>query len=823
MSLTEWKAGPVRGDGGEVSGREAGEDCYHCGLPCGRTVVESGGRFFCCNGCLTVHELPSQPGIRGGEPVGAERWKFLDEPSVRDRLIDFTDGRMSRVTFQVPSIHCVACVWLLENLFQLNEAVGKSRVNFARREVTVDFRSESMRLSELAALMTSLGYEPSLKLSALEKERPDGVTRRQVLKTGVAGFAFGNIMLFSLPVYLGLDSMSGPGLHLLFGVLSLILAFPVLVFSAEDYWKSAWLSIRQRQMTLDVPIAMGLAALYGQSVWEVLSRTGEGYLDSLAGLVFFLLCGRWYQTKTYARMAFDRDYRSFFPLAVTRRTGAGGEESVAVSSLRVGDRLVLRHGDLVPADATLVQGGGLVDYSFVTGESEPLERREGDLLYAGGRQVGGMIETETVKPVSQSYLASLWEHQAFKKEGRSELRRLTDRFSRWFTLVVVAIAVAAALGWSFLGGDPGRGLRSFVAVLIVACPCALALAAPFALGTAQRWMARSQVFLRSADVLERIAYLDTLVFDKTGTLTEPGVRPPVFRGNALSEEEERQLAALVRQSSHPLSRALGRACRLGSRRLEVVHFEELPGRGVKGVVDGDSWVLGSAVCLEEEGLPVSRLDGLVESVVHVGKNGVYRGVFTFPSRLRGDMDGVLEELGRQYDLALLSGDHAAEEEQFRRLFGSSADLRFEQTPVDKLAAIEGLQRRGKRVAMIGDGLNDAGALRQSDVGMAVVQEVGRFSPASDVILAGSNVARIGQILSASRQTMRIVAFCLGVSVFYNAVGVTIAAAGWMSPVICAVVMPLSSVTVVLLASGLTTRAVMRLGFGKGRLGEAGKS
>jgi len=821
--------------GGEPAepGSVAERSCFHCGLPCGRTSVERDNRHFCCSGCLTVHdvlresglgrfyELQSHPGVRVSRSGDGERWAFLDEPGVRDRLLDFTDGRLSRVTFQVPQIHCVACVWLLENLFQLHDGIGQSRVNFARREVTIDFQTQELRLSEVAALLASLGYEPPLKLSALERAKPDRIQRRQVLQTGVAGFAFGNIMLFSLPGYLGLDSLNEPRLQSVFGLLSLALAFPVLVFSASDYWKSAVTSLRQLRLTLDVPIVLGLAALYGQSVWEILSLTGEGYLDSLAGLVFFLLCGRWFQTKTYARMAFDRDYRSFFPLAVARRTEAGGEERASVSSLRVGDRVVLRHGELIPADARVLGEGALIDYSFVTGEAEPVERRPGEVVYAGGRQVAGLIDLETIKPVSQSYLTSLWEHQASQKQGRADLQTLTNRFSQWFTVVVVGIALGAGLGWTLMG-DPARGLRAFVAVLIVACPCALALAAPFALGTAQRWLARAQVFLRKAEILERLANIDTIVFDKTGTLTVPDAGNPTFEGKPLSAEEKDHVAALARQSSHPLARRLAQMSTPGVQVVSVSGFCEAAGLGLAGRVSGVDWVLGSRDFLLARGVETVDATCVEESVVYVAAEGEYRGRYTLATRLRPEVGSLMSGLNEGYQLALVSGDHEGERDRFRQLMGPGACLQFSRSPLDKLANIKNFQRGGTRVAMVGDGLNDAGALRQSDVGLAVVERVGAFSPASDVILAGSRVPELGRVFTLARRTVRVVGFCLGLSAVYNVVGVSIAAAGWLSPIVCAVLMPISSVSVVLAACGLTTREArrLRLGFDLGQGGSA---
>jgi Cu+-exporting ATPase len=860
-------------------------------------LTESGlGQFY---------DLNQHPGVRIRRPSRREQWTYLDEPAVQQRLLDFTDGKASRVTLHIPAIHCVACVWLLENLFRLNSGIGQSQVSFPRREVSIRFAPQKLALSELVALLASIGYEPQLTLGELEKKRPDSTEKRQWLQVGIAGFAFGNIMLLSLPTYFGLDTWSGTLFHTLFGYLSLALAAPVVFYNASEYWRAALLSVRQRVLTLDVPIALGLAALYARSAFEIVSGRGEGYLDSLAGLVFFLLCGRLFQQKTHERIAFDRDYKCFFPLSVLRKTAAG-EETVAISLLRVGDRLVLRNGELLPADARLVSGPASIDYSFVTGESEPAARQPGDYLYAGGQQVGGAVEVETVKPVSQSYLTSLWDHEVFRKEREDNLNTLTNRYSRRFTAFVIAVAVCAALFW-LLAGQAGRGFKAFSSVLIVACPCALALAAPFALGTAQRLLARLQVFLKNALVLERMAQVDAIVFDKTGTLTaaradeisfhgvaktggdqqtekfpspllSPGGRGRIVgsrperrvsfefsnagpdsslslreragvRGidsaengellagsiststratgnpDALSDFERGCVLALTRQSAHPHAARIGEWAEEAeshtqrdderqnecTQALEVENFQEVPGRGISARVQGHEVRLGSRAWFESAGVKISAQTSSTGSVSYLAIDGEFRGAFELTHALRPEADQLLRRLSSHYELALLSGDNERERERFAALFGKSARLHFNQSPLDKLGFIRALQESGKTVMMVGDGLNDAGALKQSDVGVAVVEKIGAFSPASDVILEAGLVPRIFSLLALARDSARVVRWSFGISALYNLVGISIAAAGVLSPVICAVLMPLSSVSVVLFACGATTWAARNAG------------
>jgi len=306
---------------GELSGDDSHSDvitsesavapaCYHCGEPCSDESYEKNRRVFCCHGCLVVHDLLAEnglsqfyelidyPGTRIHPESAQKHWSFLDDPKVAQGLLDFTDGERSRVTFKIPAIHCVACVWLLENLYRLHRGLRQSLVHYSRQELTIHFAAKEIRLSELVALLVSIGYEPELTLGEPEKREARPVRQRQWLQIGIAGFAFGNIMLFSLPAYLGLDSLSGPVFKMVFGYLSLALAIPVLVYSASDYWRAAWLSLRRRALVLDVPIALGLAAIYLQSAYAIIWQRADGYLDSLTALVFFLLCGRVFQQKT---------------------------------------------------------------------------------------------------------------------------------------------------------------------------------------------------------------------------------------------------------------------------------------------------------------------------------------------------------------------------------------------------------------------------------------------------------------------------------------------------------------------------------------------
>ena len=791
--------------------RKTSGGCDHCGEPCPGNAYALNDRNFCCLGCQTVfgllHEnglgqfytLDSNPGRRVSA-VGNGKWAFLDDPAVSEKLYDFADKTQVRVTLHLPAIHCIACVWLLENLFKLHPGVGCTLVNFSRREANITFHPDRIKFSELAALLTSLGYEPQFMFGEMEGESARAVPARwrkkAWLQIGLAAFGFGNIMLMSLPFYMGLDSFNSAWFKAIAGWLSLILALPVVTYSAGDFWRSAWAGIRQRTLTVEVPIVLGLAAIYGTSIREVFTHHGPGFCDSLCGLIFFLLCGRMFQKKTYDRLTFDRDYKGFFPLSVVRKT-AVGEETVAISRLKTGDRLILRNGELLPADARLVSGEACIDYSFVTGESEPVKRAAGDHLYAGGRQAGGAIEIETIKPVAQSYLASLWNNEAFRKSADDDLDSLTNRYSRRFTKVVIGVALVAAVYWFF--ADASIMLKAFTSVLIVACPCALALAAPLTHGTAQRLLNRRNIFLKNALVIERMAEVTTIVLDKTGTLTTAEATGVEFQGDTLlSMEEANWIAALTRHSTHPNSVRITKWLRLAD--LTVESFKETPGSGIEGRIAGHRLFVGSTAWLGKNGINCSpRAKGGVQVAI----DGRWRGVFALENSLRPEVTQLIARLGDRFELALLSGDNEREAVRFQKLFGHRATLRFNQTPADKLNFIRELQQRGRKVMMVGDGLNDAGALKQANVGVAVVEQIGTFSPASDVIMDAAELPRLAQVLDFSRSAARIVRTGFVISALYNLAGVSIAAAGLLAPIVCAILMPLSSATVVLFSCGAT--------------------
>lgn len=739
------------------------------------------------NDMCQFYDLDEKAGVRIKTPTDQSDYAFLKDAETQRQLIDYEDEAQVKVTFSLPQIHCSACIWLLEHLYRFHDGITQSKVNFVKKEIYLTYRKEALTLQNLAALLASVGYAPDIRLNSLQEEKSSRRYRadRQFLyQLGVAAFAFGNIMLLSFPEYLGLDNLSDGAHYQFFGYLNGLLALPVLLYSGQPYWQSAWISLRKRHLNIDVPITIGMLTLFGRSAYEVVSGTGAGYWDSLAGLVFFLLIGKWFQQRTYHQISFDRDYTSYFPIAAYVKRGDQWE-STPLTQLAVGDRVRVKDQELIPADGHLVAGEGRIDYSFVTGESEAVRREIGSLLYAGGRQQGGTIELVLSRVVSQSYLTQLWNNEAFEKEKETAFDSTLERISRFFTPAIMLIATVAGLYWWW--ADSSVALNAFTAVLIIACPCAIALSVPFALGNMMRQLGKRGFFVKHTSVIERLSQVTHLVLDKTGTMTETGSLTVRYEGLPLDDERRSWVQAVARASSHPISQAIAKEWSAATQPHQLTAVTSVAGQGISAEVAGHTILIGRPSWVDAT---------TVQQGTVVAIDGKVVGAFQARHQLRTGLAGMLEGLRERYRLYLLSGDHAGEAATFAPYFGDQ--MRFEQHPKDKLAFVRDLQRgvAGATVVMVGDGLNDAGALQQSDVGIAVSEDAQYFSPACDVVMAADEVAHLGDYLTLSRQGMRIVRAALGISFFYNVVGLYFAVQGLLSPVIAAILMPLSSVTVV---------------------------
>lgn len=780
------------------------EKCFHCGEDCIETIISFENKPFCCEGCKTVYTILSSNELdgfykleeKGGFKTSGfqqQKYAYLDEPEIISSLIDYQDDEISMISFYIPKIHCSSCIWLLEKLYKLKKGIKVSTVNFIRKTVRVSFNPEEISLREIVETLHSIGYEPSINLKNLDKEETRGIEKSLWYKIGVAGFAFGNIMLAALPEYFATPEQPiDPKYAELFQYLSMALALPVIFYSASDYFKSAYYAIKNKGINIDIPIAIGVATLFIRSVYEVVYLQQPGYFDSLAGLVFYLLIGKAYQSKTYSNIAFDRDYKSYFPISVVKLSD-GKEYVIPLTHLKKGDRMLVRNDEIIPADSILISAEASIDSSFITGEEKLQSKKSGEKIYAGCKQVGSAIEVEVIKTINQSELTSLWnDSNLIDDSHRKDFQSITNKISTYFTVTILLIAFIALFYW--LRIDTAVAINVFTAVLIVACPCALALAAPISFGQAIRVLGRAKLYFKDTAAVERFGQLDQIVFDKTGTITQAHSATITYIGEELTHLERSQIRSGFRNSYHPLSLNL-------YNHLEqfpivaIESFNEQGGKGISFIVDEHEYKMGSASFCNVE---LSANDAL-KTRVYIKKDTQVIGFFTFSNEYRSELKKVISALD-EYSLSLITGDNESEKEKLKYYFGKQGRLLFNQSPIDKLNYIKELQNQEQQVLMLGDGLNDAGALAQSDVGISVSEDTNNFSPACDAILDASQFQRLPQFIHFSKATIRTVKISMLISLLYNVVGLTFAVQGLLSPLFSSILMPTSSISVVLIST-----------------------
>ncbi len=773
--------------------------CFHCGDLCSSHVYRHDDKDFCCTGCKGVYQLLQDNQLctyyddgdfAGSTPLSEEqlsKFAFLDDPDAARSLIKYQDHDRVVVEWVLPQMHCASCVWLLEHLQKLDEGIVSTRVNFMARSLTVDFDPRKTNLRNLATVLSRIGYEPHLE-STSTTEHPSSTThqRRQWLVLGVTGFCFGNIMLLSLPEYLGLELTNATRLGLFFRYLSLLISLPALWIGGRIFFSNAWQSLRQRQLHIDLGIALSIALTFGRSAFEIVTQSGSGYLDSMTGILFFMHIGRHFQNKTHDRIHFDLNYTHFFPLHVLRISQKGRRESIPIGQIAADDLLEIACQDIVPVDAICMDEEAQIDYSFVTGESKAVRVRRTEIIYAGGRNMNKTIAVRAIKTVDQSYLTQLWD-----KDSRSTAtteRSFSDALGTYFTVLLLLISCTAFAYW--YPTSPSRAWHALTTVLVVACPCALLLSTTFTQGIVLRFLAQSDIFIKNANVLERLLSIDYVVLDKTGTITGEHEQYH-YIGEPLSLTERQMIAQLAQQSNHPLSRALRNLETDSHVQHSIAHFKQDVGQGLSALINGVAIKMGNAHYAgwtEESNGNGSRVFIRIADSV--------KGYFQFEQHFREALLPTIAALSSNKTIALLSGDHAHGHAGMQPIVEYMDRMHFEQSPHDKKEIIRELQHK-HRVMMVGDGLNDAGALAQSDIGVAVSDKSNHFSPACDVLISGDAFRRLPELFRIARGSQQIIYMSFVISLLYNTVGLYYATQGLMSPLIAAILMPLSSISILL--------------------------
>jgi len=774
--------------------------CFHCGESCGAGITFE-GKQFCCTGCQTVYSLLHQhqldnyyclnekPGVRA-LPTNTNKFAFLDDADIVKKLVSFQDKNQTQVTFYLPQIHCSSCLWLLENLYQLNDAIIVSRVNFLDKKLSVSFRQSSISLRGLAELLTHVGYEPHISLQDTEVDQQVKNSSSAALKLGITGFCFANIMLISFPEYLGLSFGQDAVLATFFRYLNLALAVPVLCFGAREFYVNAYHSFQQKQLNIDAPIALAITITFLRSIFEIMEHSGAGYLDSMSGIIFFMLIGRTLQNRTSGSLRFNRDHRSYFPISVTVLAN-GKKTAKKMQDLEKDDVLLLHHQEIVPVDGILSKGKATIDYSFVTGESMDTSLNIGEIIYAGGKVISGNIELLALKSFSQSDFTRMWNNPIFR-EGASQKSSFVTVIGKYFSFFILLTSLLGFAYWQW--HNPEQAWNVLTAVLIVACPCSLLLSSSFVYGFVMQMMAGKGLFVKNTDTIERLATINHVVFDKTGTLTEANDLDVRYEGEFLNAHEEGIVISLLAQSMHPLSKAVVNS-HLFITKIPIEHFKETLGMGMEAWVDNRYFKVGSASFVQLKAFDQEHPEGIFIDIDHhvVGR-------YIIKGKLKESTIDLVKSLGR-YKTSLLSGDNDKAKSRMQAIFPKDSQLLFQQSPLQKLEFVQQLQAHGDKVLMVGDGLNDAGALKQSHVGIAIVKQAFSFSPSCDGVLDVQHIGLLPAFIKTAKAAKRTIVMLFIYSIIYNVIGLYFALSAQLQPMVAAILMPASSMSIILFAYG----------------------
>lgn len=777
--------------------------CYHCGAKT-KHVIAFESLDFCCNGCLSVYQILEKnnlcqyynfnatPGQTIENLDGIDsKFVFLDDENVLQKIYIFKQGTEVHIAFYLPQVHCSSCLYLLEKLYKIHAGVNAAKLNFSKKELIVAFDTNVTNARKIANVLNKLGYEPYFSLSDIGgKLAKPKLSKTRLLRLGVAGFCFGNIMLLSFPEYFSWGVTDADGLKPFFQLVIFVLIIPVMTFSAAEFYKLAWGGLKEKYLNIDLPIVLAMFIAFGRSLFEVFTHIGPGYFDSLSGIVFFMLLGRMLQDKTYQKITFDRDYTSYFPISATVFK-QGKELSVQLPDIAVNDELIIHDQEIIPVDGLLAAGEACIDYSFVTGESVPVTLNAGSWVYAGGRQIGSSVRVLAQKTVSQSYLVSLWnQHQKDGVESTQLESNYIQKASQYFTLGLFTLATLAAIYWDYT--DSTKIWNAVTAVLLVACPCALLLSVTFTHGHFLSLLAKNGLYLKGPKSLDTMNTIKQIVFDKTGTLTQSKYHSIVYEGQKLTSDELDLVAAIATESIHPHARQISKF--LDRAKLGVTEAVNYPGQGILGKIGNHKVELGSKEFLQiENQLEIAEMG----SFIGVKIDGKFKGYFILKSAFRPKLMPLMQELESQFKLTVLSGDNDSEKALLQGVFPKNTNMIFNQKPLDKRDFIANLESADSATMMVGDGLNDAGALMSSSFGLAITDDVSYFSPGSDAILLGDHLPQLGSFFKMAQKMQKIIWWSFTISIAYNVVGFFFAVRAELNPMIAAILMPASSISIVL--------------------------
>ena len=789
-------------------------ECDHCSLSVPAGLVEANAELqFCCNGCRVAFEVIHEHGLDGYYDIKS-RIETPEQPAQRSgrAFTEFDDPAFHRlycrtlpsslatVELYLEGVHCAACVWLVEKLTVVVDGVAEVRLDLGRSLATVTWNPETTPLSQVARFLDSIGYAPHPFRGVDARDMARREERSLLIRIAVAGAIAGNVMLIAFALYGGSFHGITDEFRILFRWVSLALAIPSVAWCASVFYRGAWGALKTRTLHMDLPIAIGILAGFIQGAVNTVRGSGEIYFDSVTALIFFLLVGRFLQRRQQRRAASSTELLFSIAPATARLVEADGVREVPLEALSPGNTVEIRAGDSIPADGTVVDGSSTLDRSLLTGESQPEPVAVGDPVHAGTVNLAGRLLVEvrvTGEDTRVGRLMRLVEEGAMR---RAPVVLLADRISGWFVAIVLALAAITLGVWLKL--DPEHAVGHAVALLIVSCPCALGLATPLAVSAAIGRAARKNILIKGGDALENLARPGRMLLDKTGTVTEGRLGVVRWWGD---ESVKPMVAAIERHSAHPVARALSEdSSEIGAP--DATEVQEITGAGISGVCEGRNVLVASTSHLAHllGSLPkeaVAAADGFANeglSPVAVAINKKVVAVAGIGDPLRADSENSVAAIRDSgWQVEILSGDHPAVVRSIANQVGiAPAAARGAATPEDKLEAVREAATK-TTVAMVGDGVNDAAALAVATVGIGVHGGAEATLAAADVYLGRPGLEPVVDLLRGSRRTLGVIRRNLVFSLTYNVVAVTFAITGHMSPLLAAILMPLSSMTVVL--------------------------
>ncbi|MBW8369786.1 MAG: cadmium-translocating P-type ATPase [Thiobacillus sp.] len=791
--------------------------CFHCGLPVPDGAhypiqFEGDTKQACCRGCQAVAQtiidsgqgayythrtaLPATP--REAEAELAQLGLY-DLPEIQESFVRVEAENIREAALILENIVCAACIWLNERHIAGLPGVLSVEINYATRRARVRWDNSRIQLSAILKAVSDIGYIAH----PFDPGRSDDIHRRErntaIKRLAIAGLGMMQVMMYALPTYSATDMTDD--IRLLMSWASLILTIPVVGYSAWPFFIGAWRDFKRRMLGMDVPVALGVGTAFVASVYSTFSGEGEVYYDSVTMFIFLLLTGRFLEMNARRRAgAAVEELVKLIPAATTRLPNwpARDEEQVPVARLAVGDHVLVRPGETLPADGLVVEGDSAVSEAMLTGESLPVSKTVRSNVVGGSLNQASPLVVRVDKLGADTRLASIVRLLDRAQSEKPRIGQLADRAAAWFVGLLLIITFLVGLAWYFI--DPSRTLWIVVSVLVVTCPCALGLATPAALTTATGRLTRLGLLTTRGHALETLARATDLVFDKTGTLTHGrlSVRRGVPLGGRGAEAVSQIAAALEAGSEHPIARALGEAA---SPTITAQQVRNTPGRGVEGTIGGHTYRLGSPRFAAAGGTPPESDGG--ESWVALAEENELIAWFALADTPRADAPAALAALQRLgLRLHLVSGDAEAAVKTTAAQLGIT-EWHAGALPEDKLAYVKALQQQGRIVAMVGDGINDAPVLAGAQVSIAMGEGADVAQAAADMVMLGSRLGTLAEGVALARKTQQIIRQNLGWALGYNLIAIPAAALGYVTPWIAGIGMSASSLLVVLNALRLS--------------------